>query len=322
MPTFKRAEYLDRQLAWFAAAVAGREGEVELLVSDNCSPDDTPDVCERWERRLQAQGVDASFGRNATNVGAMRNIVGGIERARGRYVWTVGDDDAIEPGALRFVLDTIERHGDLQLLVLNHGSRHAVTGELRYERCFETDEDLEALDGRSIVERFLAHPHASRWGGLVLTTALVYRTDAARRALAAWPEGAENITLQLFITAFCARQGRTILTKQPYMEMAAGRHFFSEDMMVFFRFRIAEVAEAFVKLTTIGYSTELCREKIRNQRKEIRWRRVLGLLRRRPRATLDVLARHFAASHALRKPARTVAVGDGPEATGTVGPQP
>ena len=70
--------------------------------------------------------------------------------------------------------------------------------------------------------------------------------------------------------------------------------------MVFFRFRIAEVPEGFVKLAELGYSRESCREMIRNQRGEIHWRRVAQLFLREPWATVHVSLRHLRASLALR----------------------
>jgi abequosyltransferase len=312
IPTFNRAALLDRQLAWFARAVAGREHLVELIVSDNCSPDATPDVTARWAEALRAQGAEARFVRNEENVGAIRNIAACIEGARGSYVWICGDDDAIDPGALAFVLDTIEANPGLALLILNFSNRHHRTGALLYERCFEVEADAVEPDGRGIVERFLADPHPSRWGGLVLTTALVYRTDAVQAAVEAWPDGLDNIAMQLFLTASTALQGPTILTRETHLEMATGRHFFLDDKMTFFRFRIADVPEAFVKLAGLGYPRELCREKIRNQRKEIRWRRVLHLFLRRPRETADVLLRHLCAARAVRSVAPPPARGREP----------
>lgn len=299
IPTFNRAALLDRQLAWFARAAVGQEHLVELLVSDNCSPDETPEVTARWARTMAGMGLEAKFTRNDENIGAIRNIASCIDRARGRYVWTVGDDDTINPDALRFVIDTIDANPDLALLILNFSSRHVKTGNVNYERCFEIADDLVEANGKDLFERFMGDPRPSRWGGLVLTTALVYQAEVAREALRAWPEGVHNIGLQVFVTAWCAQHGQTILTRDAHLEMASGRHFFAEDRMVFFRFRIADLPEAFVKVAGLSYSKALLREKIRNQRREISWRRVLRLFAHDPRATVGVLWRHLVASRAL-----------------------
>lgn len=300
IPTFDRAPLLDALLGWFADAVVGLESSVELLVSDNCSTDETPQVTERWQRAMADMGVEARFTRNDRNVGAIRNIASCFERARTPFVWTIGDDDAVDPDALRSVLDKLDAHPDLTLLILNFSSRHWKTGEQHFERCYEVDADEVATNGQALFERFLGDPHPSRWGGLALTSALVYRTETAQAALRSWPEGVDNITLQLYVTAWCARAGKTILTRDVHVEMAAGRHFFAKDKMLFFRFRIADVPESFVKIAELGYSRELCRAKIRHQRNEIAWRRVLHLFSRQPLATVQVLARYVSAGRAVR----------------------
>jgi abequosyltransferase len=301
MPTYRRAALIDAQLAWFARAVEGQENRVELLVSDNCSPDETAAVCERWRQALAGGGLRTRFHRQERNVGAIRNIAWCMREAAGTYVWVVGDDDTIDPAALRFVTDTIEQHPDLALLILNYASRHWKTGELRFERCFEVQADQLATDGQALVERFLHDDRPSRWGGLVLTTALVYRTAPAQAALAAWEDGLDNISLQLFITAFVAQQGTTMLTSRPHLEMAAGRHFFAEDPLVLYRFRIGDIPEAFVRLARIGYARELCLHRIRHQRRELSWRRLMRLFARHPVATAAVLARHASATLALSR---------------------
>jgi glycosyltransferase involved in cell wall biosynthesis len=99
-PTYKRAALLDRQLAWLSRALTGHEAACEVFISDNASPDETPAVVGRWREALAARGATVRSHRNAENVGAIRNIARCITSARGRYVWTVGDDDVIEDGTL------------------------------------------------------------------------------------------------------------------------------------------------------------------------------------------------------------------------------
>jgi glycosyltransferase involved in cell wall biosynthesis len=94
IPTYNRAAILERQLAWLAAAVRGHEADCELIVSDNASTDETPQVIDRWRAGLPAVLIRTH--RQAQNVGAIRNIAWCIASASGRYVWSVGDDDAVD----------------------------------------------------------------------------------------------------------------------------------------------------------------------------------------------------------------------------------
>lgn len=300
VPTYNRADLLDKQLAWFAEAVKGKEQCCELIVTDNCSTDATPAVMEKWGQVFRDTPLLVHMNRNAENLGAIRNIAYGISKARGQFVWTVSDDDGVAPNALHFVLEKVESHPDLTLLILNFSSRHWRTRKLKYARCFEVDEERVESCGTVIFEEALADPNPSRWGGLALTTALIYRTEVAQAALREWVAGLDNLTCQLYITAFCAMQGETILTRDAHVEMAGGRHFFTKDRQMYLRFKIAEIPEAFIKIAELGYSRELCEQKIVNQREELKMRLLLQNIRRGPFKTIAVLSRYRASLKRIR----------------------
>lgn len=79
--------------------------EFEILILDNCSPDNTPEVA-------------ASFGdprvkhiRNEVNLGHVRNFNKGITLARGKYVWLISPDDWVRgANALAHYVDLMERN--------------------------------------------------------------------------------------------------------------------------------------------------------------------------------------------------------------------
>lgn len=306
MPTYNRARLLDKQLEWFADAIQGQEHLCELAISDNCSTDETPAVVRKWEQYFRDTPLRVRTYRNSHNVGPIRNIAAGINRAEGRFVWTVGDDDTIVPHALAFVLDTIQKHPDLHLLVFNFSSRHCETGELKYPRCFEVSEDQIADCGQKIVEQVLTHPDPTRWGGLVLTTALIYRTPVAQASLWTWPEGVDNLYLQFYVTTYCAMHGKTILTKENYLEMSEGRHFFTGNKPMLFRFKMAELPESLVKVAGLGYSPEICLEKVTLQRRKISSGKIRRFFLDDPLGTLDLLRRH-------RRAVRQIKTGRVPE---------
>jgi glycosyltransferase involved in cell wall biosynthesis len=64
-------------------------GDFEVLVMDNSSSDNTPDVARSFrDRRL-------TYVRNETNLGHIRNFNKGVEMARGQYVWVISADDCL-----------------------------------------------------------------------------------------------------------------------------------------------------------------------------------------------------------------------------------
>jgi len=112
IPTYNRSECLTQLLEILAPQLAA-ETRVELLISDNASPDDTPSVVAAFRQK----GVALTYKRNETNIGADANFIQCYELAQGEYVWIFGDDDIIVPGGLREVMRRLEtRRFDLLYL--------------------------------------------------------------------------------------------------------------------------------------------------------------------------------------------------------------
>jgi abequosyltransferase len=253
IPTYNRAELLDRQLAWLDRAITGVESHCEVVVADNRSQDRTPEVVAGWRARLENRVAFRSI-RNERNVGAIRNIAGCILAAGTSHVWTVGDDDRIEDGAAQFVLEELRRERQLALLTLNFSSRFVETGELRFERCYDVAEDRVHADGKRLFERLLAHDP----GGVALTTAQVYRTDLAQQAIREWRRGLRNLVTQIYWTGFCAAHGPAKVTAETHLECAAGTHFFVGNPRLSYKLDLGDSAEVYARLAMIGYSPRLC----------------------------------------------------------------
>jgi glycosyltransferase involved in cell wall biosynthesis len=97
IPTWNRHEYLRLNLRQLKAEIdtVGHH-LVEVLVSDNCSSDATPDAV----REAQASGLAIRYVRNAENLGWARNFAQCIELAAGKYMLLFGDDDVLCSGTL------------------------------------------------------------------------------------------------------------------------------------------------------------------------------------------------------------------------------
>jgi len=106
IPTYNRAEMLRMSLNSLAPQV-GRVGHrVEIVVSDNCSSDDTPEVVA-WAR----QYAPVRYHRNEVNVGAAGNVLAlPRDLAAGEFCWLLGDDDLVREGGVERVLGVLERH--------------------------------------------------------------------------------------------------------------------------------------------------------------------------------------------------------------------
>ena len=99
VPTYNRSANLALLLTNLAPQIA-EFPQVELLISDNASPDDTEAVVQRFI----ATGLRCRYIRNAENLNTDPNFLQCYQQARGQYVWIIGDDDVLFPGALAYIL--------------------------------------------------------------------------------------------------------------------------------------------------------------------------------------------------------------------------
>ncbi len=126
IPTWNRSALLDLCLSQVVPQVAAFPGRVELIVSDNCSSDDSGDVV----RRHIEDGVPIRYVRNAENVGADRNFVQCYALARGQYFMLLGDDDVVVDGGLAALLRVL---GEGEAGVV-HVKSYSFHGDFRAER--------------------------------------------------------------------------------------------------------------------------------------------------------------------------------------------
>lgn len=80
----------------------------EVLIMDNCSPDNTPEVARSFrDPRIK-------YFRNDSNLGAEQNFNEGLKRALGKYVWILSADDLLRsPRALGRCIEVMERSADV-----------------------------------------------------------------------------------------------------------------------------------------------------------------------------------------------------------------
>lgn len=95
VPTYRRPANLRVLLEALSPQIEALP-QVELLISDNCSPDETPDVVEEF----RAAGLRCRYHRHDANIGPDANFLSCFEKASGKYVWIFGDDDVLFAGAL------------------------------------------------------------------------------------------------------------------------------------------------------------------------------------------------------------------------------
>ncbi len=114
--TYKRAGWLSVNLRNIFAQIPEARDDLEVLVVDNTSPDDTPEVVKPYLSRS-----DFRYLRNPRNVGMLGNLAVTAQRARGEYIWILGDDDLTRPGAIERALEILQERPATELIYFNYG---------------------------------------------------------------------------------------------------------------------------------------------------------------------------------------------------------
>ncbi|HEX6227368.1 MAG TPA: glycosyltransferase family 2 protein [Chryseolinea sp.] len=282
IPTYNRAKLLDTQLSWLAGAVKGFENEIEIFVSDNCSTDNTQDIIKKWKENLTNFTFKSC--RNSENIGVMKNIMNCLASAVTKYVWTIGDDDPIQDRAVTYTINKLKQYDDVSLLFLNFSGRNQLTGEPMFPRTIVGNRwfDIESEDGTADGSAVFEHCMTKSVGAVIFLTAIIYRTDLMMKAARAWPDGVTNWMYLGYLAGYCAANGRTIVTKENYLECIVSVSYWQQEPQASLLMQYKHVPEVVNKLVENGYSKEFYRKMMVQTFKEANLRVLLGALRRWP----------------------------------------
>jgi glycosyltransferase involved in cell wall biosynthesis len=120
VPCYNYARYLETCVA---SILPQRDVELRVLIIDDCSPDETPEVA----RRLAAADPRVGYVRNERNLGLIGTANRGVmEWARADYVVLISADDQLTPGSLARATRLMEAHPEVSMaygmaLMLNDG---------------------------------------------------------------------------------------------------------------------------------------------------------------------------------------------------------
>jgi hypothetical protein len=167
VPTYNRAALVARLLDALEHEIGDRD-DILVLISDNASPDATPEILAAAGARLPWLRVH----RQPENIGPFANAEWVIEHAPpAEYLWTFGDDDLPYPGTLARTADLLREHRPVWLF---HPYRY-VDGEGTVTGATPAIGVDQVYDGSGALWRDWHHH-------LTFISASVVRADALREA--------------------------------------------------------------------------------------------------------------------------------------------
>lgn len=121
VPTFQRASLLRVMLQALLPQASECDDLVEVCIADNASQDDTTAVVAA--ARAANPRATVRYLRREQNLGPVRNyVLCATEQARGEYIWALGDDDLLLPGALQRICAALRANPHIRYFYSNFAS--------------------------------------------------------------------------------------------------------------------------------------------------------------------------------------------------------
>jgi abequosyltransferase len=105
IPTFNRADCLERLLNTLLVELRGLESSVSVVICDNASTDRTPQVIAAFKKKWSS----ACTLRNSENLGMDGNFLRCAEHVTGSHFWLLSDDDLPRAGVVSTLVKLLER---------------------------------------------------------------------------------------------------------------------------------------------------------------------------------------------------------------------
>jgi glycosyltransferase involved in cell wall biosynthesis len=193
-PTYNRPEYLKVALT---SAVNQTYRNIEIIVSDNCSPESPQAIVESFnDPRIR-------FYRNSSNLGMLVNTIKTFKYARGKYVASLLDDDMWEPDFLAKLVPLLEENSDLALAFCDH---YVINADGTLDMA-ATDKCTRAYK-RHNLQQGIHQPFALH--ALVNQSACPAIAGVVRKEIVDWDEFTNEIAgmWDVYLSYICCRTGK------------------------------------------------------------------------------------------------------------------
>lgn len=114
--TYNSAEYIIETLE---SAKKQTYKNVELIISDDASKDNTLEICENWIAENKTEFVSTSIIRAIKNTGIPANCNRGVKAANGQWIKIIAGDDILLPGCIQDNIDFTQRNKEADIVMSN-----------------------------------------------------------------------------------------------------------------------------------------------------------------------------------------------------------
>lgn len=237
IPTYNREKYILNQLTFLLNEIKLIDKSlVEIIVNDNCSTDNTQKAVAKI-----IEGTEIIYHCNSANLGIGGNMYLAAKFATGKYLWVIGDDDILNKGIVKRVVDILNSDTDIGYVFLNYApiedpDKYAYNGP-----------DGLVMDGSRIV----LGKEIDNLQMVILSSASIYTRTAFVRSTEILPlRSEENYGINGYASLASMKRGKTYFEKKVWLYNDAGNMSWKD---IVYESNMG-VLRMFRKLTAVGYS--------------------------------------------------------------------
>jgi glycosyltransferase involved in cell wall biosynthesis len=155
IPIYNGEYTIEGTLKSILSDLSGNEDKFEIIISDNCSTDNTFNILSNYIKKYEF----IKYFKNESNLGFDRNIDKIINLASTDYVWFVGDDDELEKGAVKKVLDILKNYKNLKSICINYSIYDRIKEKYIMEKVIGIDQDILFKNPNDFLSKLGYHPN-------------------------------------------------------------------------------------------------------------------------------------------------------------------
>ncbi len=152
LPVYNRSDRLNKIIEHISTF---KSDEIDIVISDNASPDNTKEVVSKFkDHRIK-------YFRNKSNVGMDANFILVMKRATGKFIFLLMDEDEVELETIPWILQEIRKNNNLSQLCGSIGDkRPRYNGD--YEKSLKVIKEKPQKFEDIIMKRYLFNKNYSR----------------------------------------------------------------------------------------------------------------------------------------------------------------
>lgn len=241
IPTYNRGEKVLSLLQFLSSEINGSDfyDDIEILVSDNCSTDNTQEVVSEYINGSEL----FVYNRNEENLGLIGNLHKLVELSKGDYVWFMGDDDKYYDGIIDTILSGLQ--STPAYMFLNHRAYEEGRKENpNFSSAIDVTKPSFYKDGREAILDIWNYTETS----LMFISSSVFRREILIEAIKS--EKKANLSSPLYYSLFVGAKGNVTLIKEIFVDDILGSVSWESSKDIVF---LNQVPCIITKLAKLGY---------------------------------------------------------------------